>query len=622
MARSSAGGRRLPLWIGTTVGLAAVLVVFLAVRDGTGDRAGDCVALQVSSSTEKDDLLAELAEEYNDTGRTFPLGTADPGGEDSRDSQAGKDGPDGAGCAEVTVTGTTSGLAMQALAEGWDERRTGAAEPQVWSPISSLWLDLLRERAAAADRGGVLPDAAQEPASITTSVLTIAMPRPMAEALGWPEAEIGWADVLSLSQDPEGWGSLGHPEWGPFALGKDNPHSSTSGLTATVAAFYAATGLSSDLTEENLADPEVREFVAGVESGVLHYSDDATLYMANLYQADTEGRAMGYASAVLVQEQLVHLYNKGAPTGDPAQMTEERRPEVPLVAIHPHDGTLMLDHPFVVLPSASAEQRAAAADFREWLLEPSQQDRFAKVGFRDHRGAVGEDLAETVSVDPAARLSLIEPPFPQVLTAILDAWDDLRKKARVLLVMDVSGSMNEPAGDGRSRLEAAKEAAVASLDLLHEEDEVGLWAFSTETDDFPDTPYREVLPPTPLGEGREAVARAVQGLYAEGGTALYTTVRAAQETMVADFESGRINAVVLLTDGQNEYPADNDLDALLRDVDAGERERTVRIFPIAFSEAADWETLGQIAEASRTRAYDARDPATLDEVMRSVVSNF
>ncbi|GAB3108533.1 substrate-binding and VWA domain-containing protein [Streptomyces calidiresistens] len=601
---------RLPLVLGVVVGLACLLVVFLVVKPGGG--RDDCLSLQVSSSTEKDDLLAELAEMYNASGREFPV----DGGAD--------EGADGTGraCAEVTVAGTSSGLAMQALAEGWDEARVGAPEPQVWSPTSSLWPALLRERAAATDRGHVVPEDTGPPTSITTSVLTIAMPRPMAEAMGWPDAGIGWSDVLSLSLAPDGWGSLGRPEWGPFALGKDNPHSSTSGLAATIAAFYAATGLSSDLSPEHLDDPGVREFVAGVEAGVLHYSDDATLYMANLYEADTEGRAMSYASAVLVQEQLVHLYNRGAPTGDPQQMTEERRPREPLVAIHPEDGTLMMDHPLVVLPSASPGQRAAAEDFRDFLLEDGQQRRFAELGFRDHLGVAGEALAETVSVPSGVRPSVIDPPSPRVLTGILDAWDDLRKKARVLLVMDVSGSMNESAGDSRTRLEAAKEAAISSLDLLHDEDEVGLWAFSTETEAHPDAPYREVLPPTALGEGRRDLIDAISGLHADGGTALYSTVRAAHQTLVDDFGAGRINAVVVLTDGRNEYVRDNDLDSLLRDVDADELERAVRIFPIAFSEQADFDTLGEIAAASRTKAYDARDPATIDDVMRSVISNF
>ncbi|NEQ27778.1 MAG: hypothetical protein F6K28_54030, partial [Microcoleus sp. SIO2G3] len=41
---------------------------------------------------------------------------------------------------------------------------------------------------------------------------------------GWPDEPIGFADILALSQDPEGWAAFGHPEWGPFRLGKTNPN--------------------------------------------------------------------------------------------------------------------------------------------------------------------------------------------------------------------------------------------------------------------------------------------------------------------------------------------------------------------------------------------------------------
>ena len=66
--------------------------------------------------------------------------------------------------------------------------------------------------------------------------------------------------------NPEGWASKGHPEWGAFKLGKTNPNFSTSGLSATIAQYYAATGKQSDLTLEDLNRPDVDAFMRGVES--------------------------------------------------------------------------------------------------------------------------------------------------------------------------------------------------------------------------------------------------------------------------------------------------------------------------------------------------------------------
>ncbi|MFI6251683.1 substrate-binding and VWA domain-containing protein [Streptomyces sp. NPDC051016] len=464
--------RGLPLLVAVVVGLALLAAVGVVVNASVGGSGGGCkVRLEVNSSTEKGDPLAELAEKYNDSGRKLA------GGE----------------CARVTVSETSSGIAKDALAQVWDERRDGAPEPQVWTPSSSLWLTLLQRDATATDRKLLT---GEKPKSLATSPLAIAMPRPMAEALGWPKKRIDWKDVLSVTQ--KGWASVGRPEWGRFSLGKDNPHTSTSGLAATVAAFYAATGSSSDLTLDEVKNAKTRRFVAGVEAGVLHYASDATAYIANLAEADADGQALSYTSAIAVQEQLIHLYNQGSPTGETDRIGKGKKPKVPLVAVHPADGTLMFDHPYVVLPSASGQHRSAAADFRDFLLQDAQQRRFQQAGFRDHEGNAGSELARSVSLSEQSKrnLALIDPPAPGVLAAVLDSWDELRKKARVLLVMDVSGSMNQSAGGGQSRLEAAKKAAVATPGLYHPADEVGLWAFSTGTDDQP-KPYRQIVSPGP-----------------------------------------------------------------------------------------------------------------------------
>ncbi|GAA3455773.1 substrate-binding and VWA domain-containing protein [Dactylosporangium matsuzakiense] len=600
--------RRAPLTAAIVVGVLAVAGTYLWLRpasaphDGFGgnhDRA-DCVQIEVSASTEKGDLLAELARQYNDAGRTF-----------------------GGRCAGVAVHKKTSGAAMESLVTGWDPERDGGPAPQVWAPSSSLWLGLARERASTLDRPAPLAgEPGAEVASIAQSPLAIGMPRPMAEALGWPDKPLGWADVLRLAADPRGWGALGHPEWGRFTLGKDNPHLSTSGLAATVAAYYAASGKSSDLTDADLSRPQTRDFVRGVEASVVHYADDAVKFLANLAEADAQGRATSYVSAVAMQEQLVYLYDSGAPDGDPGRIGKGRRPSVPLVAVHPQDGTLMMDHPYAVLASATAEQQAAAADFLAFLREPAQQQRFADLGFRDYQGRAGPALSAAIGL-PGAQppLSLIDPPAPAVLSHMLTGWDELRKKARVLLVMDVSGSMAEPAGGGRTRLEAAKEAAIQGLARLHPDDEVSLWQFSTEDAGGPQ-PYAQIVPFAAMRENGERLTAAIKGLHPEGGTALYTTVRAAQRSMLEHYETDRINAIVVLTDGKNEYPRDNDLQALLRDVNADTLERSVRVFAIAFGDKSDLTTLSSIARASRAAAYDARNPSTINDVFISVLSNF
>ncbi|MGH3824566.1 MAG: VWA domain-containing protein [Pseudonocardiaceae bacterium] len=202
------------------------------------------------------------------------------------------------------------------------------------------------------------------------------------------------------------------------------------------------------------------------------------------------------------------------------------------------------------------------------------------------------------------------------------SWTELRKRANLVFVIDVSGSMGEPVPSaGRSRLDLAKEAATAALPLLAPDDTVSLWTFSTPQQGQ-DKPYRVMMPPGRVATIGEQYRRVIGGLVAEGGTALYTTTRAAVQQMRAAFDPTRINAVVLLTDGKNEYAADNNVDALVGDLQTEDTARVVRVFPIAYGQSADLKVLTDIARATTAAAYDASDAASIKKVLINVISNF
>ncbi len=206
-----------------------------------------------------------------------------------------------------------------------------------------------------------------------------------------------------------------------------------------------------------------------------------------------------------------------------------------------------------------------------------------------------------------------------MLRQALASWDTLRKRARVLLVLDVSGSMQEPVG-GSTRMELAKKAAQQAIGQFAPDDEVGLWTFSTGKS-LNDVPYTKQVPIGPVRTNSAQLKQVIGGLAPEGGTALYRTTRDAQEEMLAQFDPARINAIVLLTDGKNEFPPDNDVNSLVADLSASE-EQSVRVFPIAYGEKADLGVLKRIAAASQALAYEAVDEASIDKVLTAVISNF
>ncbi|MFB9186598.1 substrate-binding domain-containing protein [Dactylosporangium sucinum] len=581
------------------VAICGVYFVLTSTKDGDEPEANPhrdgCITLNIAASSEKAALLQQIAKSYIQDDRRF-------------------DGK----CADPVVTSKASGAALDALAAGWNADKDGPV-PQVWTPAASSWVSLLKQRLAAGDKGTLVPDGKLP--TVAQSPLVLAMPKPMAEALGWPSKPIGWSDVLGLTNDPNGWGSKGHPEWGRFKLGKTNPHYSTSGLNATVGAYFAATGRSTDLTDKDLSNAGVLQYVKSVESGVVHYGDTTLTFLSNLAAADQAGRGMTYVSAVAVEEKSVYDYNQGNPTGDPALAGKGPKPRVPLVAIYPKEGTLLSDHPYVVLTNASDEQKAAANDFLGYVKDSQQQKRFTDLAFRTFEGKGGAGLSTANGLLPDAKFTVIDPPAPQVLEKALTTWDAQRKRAKVLLVLDVSGSMNTDAGNGMSRIELAKKAALQSLTLFAPDDEVGLWTFSTEINGAA-TPYTEQVPIGALSANRARLEQVVKSLSAEGGTALYATTRAAQNKVAASADPSRINAVVVLTDGKNEYPKDSDVDGLIRDIDTSEKEIPVRVFTIAYGGQADLGVLQRISSASRAAAYDASDPTTIDKVLVNVLSNF
>jgi Ca-activated chloride channel family protein len=567
-----------------------------------GDQTGDvdvpsgCREVPAHVSSEKLTLITALAEEFNAT-------------EPEVDGE----------CFGISVYRTASGRGASLLADGWPESETSDPPPVLWSPASSAWGAVVNQRLA--EQG--LEPVAGDFERIMLTPLVLAMPQPMAEALGWPEADIGWADVLELSQDPDGWGSVGHPEWGQFKLGKTNPNFSTSGLSATIAIYSAATGSTAPLTLADVESPDVIEFVRGVENATVHYGDTTLTFLDNMLREDLRGRPLTYASAVAVEEVSVIAYNRG----DPADTGEASSPpNVPLVAIYPEEGTLFSDNPAFVLEADWVDDidRQAAEMFIDFVVnDPENQQRVLEFGFRPGNPsvAIGEPITRANGLDPSQPETELRVPEPEVLAALIDSWEENRKTARVLMLLDVSGSMADLGGNGFTKLDLAKQALLASLDEFKPDDEIGLWVFSTRLAGD-DQDWLEMVPVGPLSQNRDELESRVRGLLADGGTGLYDSTSAAVTATRESFDTTKINAVILLSDGVcDDYDDGCNIDPLLTQLSSNERD-PVRVFTVAYGSDADVDALRQIAESSQARAYQAIDPSQIGAVFQQVISNF
>jgi len=549
-----------------------------------------CVPLVVASSQEKSALFAEIARDYNASSPRVGLR-----------------------CVHVSVNLVRSGDAEDALARDWD-RASDGPRPVVWSPAAKSWLLLLQQHRAERHLSSLI---STTPTSLANSPLVVAMPRPMAEALGWPDQNVGFSDLISLAGDAEAWSRRGHAEWGPFRLGKTNPMSSTSGLHALMGTYFAA--VNAPPVEADLSNPKVTAFVQDVEYAVVHYGDSVATFLVNLLEADRRGVGLTYVSAIAMEEKQVIDYNNG----NPRSLLDNPNPLPPrtqLLAFYPEEGTFIADHPYAILdaPWVDTLQREAAQAFLGHLLSPPVQLRFANAGFRSYDGTPGALINRDNGVLPDQPRLTQPPPSGRLIEGMQRSWNALRKRADVLLVIDVSAAMGGQLPGRATKLDLAKQAAAAALEYLSGEDQVAIWIYPGRV--ASGRSYEEIAPLGPLASRRETLGSLIEGLSTSSGDPpLYMTTRAAVASVAGTFDRKRINAVVLLASGQNN-DRDANLQGLLRELQ--NQEVPVRVFGVAYGTQEEAVAMQLIAEASHGATYEASDATTIRRVISGLLSNF
>ncbi len=428
--------------------------------------------------------------------------------------------------------------------------------------------------------------------------------QPEAQALGWPAKPIGWNTIAQLSTNPRGWAAYGHPEWGDFKFGHTHPDYSNSGLDAVIAENYATVNKSRNLTTSDVANTSSREFVANVESSVIHYGESTGFFADKMFN-----NGPNYLSAAVMYESLVVEANNG-----------KTYPHLkyPVVAIYPQEGTFYSDHPFAVLQAdwVTAAKKTAAQAFRNFLLGPQAQHKALQYGFRPSSSSVpsASPIDSSHGVDPTQPKATLQVPSATVVKAIKTSWNEQRRKVDVTLILDRSGSMAETL-NGASKIDAAKQGLAEFVGLLGDKDGLGLTAFSDNAD--------VLSPVTDLGPKRKDVINQINAITPSGNTRLYNTI-AEQVASLRALPSKHIKAIVVLTDGMDNFnqltanqlatqltPANND-------TNAGEG---VKVFTIAYGGDADVQGLTKIANAGGGQEY-AGNPGNIRQVYQSISQFF
>ncbi len=476
----------------------------------------------------------------------------------------------------------------------------GSIQPIVWSPGDMSWVEQANQIAKDRGQGELVTD---ECPRIVYAATGFAMWLPMAEAMGWPDTPIGWDDIVELATDPQGWGRYDHPEWGQFKFGHTHPEHSTTGFALLANLAYASLDTTSGLTPELVKSEEVVEAFRTVELNTYHYGTSTRVLMNQMAE-----RGPSYLHAVSASETAVLANNKYVPYPDEKLF--------PYVFIFPAEGTFWSDNPFCILETdwVTDEQREAALIYRDYLLAPEQQDIAIDIGLRPANPDV--PLHAPISLDfytdPRVSPDTV-PPLEGVsgetADVIINVFNQTKKKATTIIVLDTSGSMT---GD---KIRLAKEALLSFLGQLDRDDKLMLYLF--------DHSVKTMQPLATVGSVVESLGGEVRNIRPLGGTALYDAVcqakTMAERAKAKDEAAGekRLYGIVLLSDGEDTSSKVSENEMFAECLPESESADVVKIFTIAYGGDANEELLERIAERTNGRAFVA-DPANIDEVYLAI----
>ncbi|WP_139416858.1 substrate-binding domain-containing protein [Agromyces laixinhei] len=483
-------------------------------------------------------------------------------------------------CSHTEVVAQESADTAAVLASG------NATDVDAWIPDSPVWL--VRMASMARSLGRPVPDIALE-RSIATSPIVFAVPVSRAEEFAG--RDLSWKGLLTDE----------------FAAILPDPEASSASLNA----------LQSLESRVDIAQP--RQFQNAMIRLNAEVPANADAAFAALSVSDP-------GTVAIASEQQVALHNRK--TGAD-----------PLLALYPSDGSLALSYPFLRLLDESelaknlpgADEQAGDADPESAELARRARElgalkialweataRFAGDGFRDGLGG-GELEQDGVVEDPVE----VSSAAASAQVAILRTWGVVSVRSRILTVIDLSGSMEEPTVSGQRRIDVLQQAAAATLSQFSGQVDLGVWGFSTLRAGAQD--WESLAPIDQLSSDahRQLLNEVIASLPTRlgGATGLYDTTLAAVQSVLESYDPAKVNSVLLLTDGRNEDENGISGEQLLAELAAlQDPERPVPVTLVGIGPDTDLESMRRIAEATGGAAYSAARPEDLTVVLNDALS--
>jgi Ca-activated chloride channel family protein len=401
------------------------------------------------------------------------------------------------------------------------------------------------------------------------SPVVLGVKRSVAQEFGWIDSpNLTWQDIADKAAS------------GKLRYAMTNPTASNSGFTALIGVAAALSGSSDALEAGDVSTEAMQSFFKGQT-----LTAGSSGWLAESYvesQADLDGM-INYESVLLA-------------LNESGQLRED------LVLIYPQEGIITADYPLMLLDN---NKREAYDRLVAYLRTPEFQKDMMETTLR--RPVIPGVALDGRIPDPL----LVELPFPntvEVIDRLLFSYlDEQRVPAHAIFVLDVSGSMR---GDGLDDLQQAiknltgqDESLTGRFARFRSREKITLLTFSSGVNDSTDFLINDT---SSQGADMQTIRSYVDGLHANGGTAIYTALaeayRLAESAQAQD--PNRYYTIVLMSDGEKtEGISQRQFEQAYQALSP--QAQNVRTFTVLFGKADERE-MSEIAEITGGRMFDGR----------------
>ncbi|MEV0379909.1 substrate-binding and VWA domain-containing protein [Nonomuraea sp. NPDC050643] len=455
--------------------------------------------------------------------------------------------------------------------------------PDGWIADSSAWIRLARQQGASALPAGE--------SVVATSPLVFATRSSLAQRFSVGKTEMNWRMVFPSTVR----GRLTPTADEPDVVRVPDPSLAGAGI-ATVAAARDVVGTGPD------ADKALTAFVRWAQAG------SAPDYRSML--AAVDDRTFWQRPVVIVPEQSVWNHNL-RPSADP------------VVSLHPREGTINLDYPYVVTATDPAVAEASTV-FASWLRGAQAQEIVRRAGFRSGDGGQGpiSPGPQIPSETPKTRSSV----SPQDIDEALRAWSRLAPPTNILVLADTSKHMADRM-NGTTRVSVALDAAKIGLQLFPDSTHMGLWEFADKVGRIKGYQQRVGLGPITEPETGQIIRRSrldeltsTIAAHPKLDSSLYDAILSGFREVSDEYREEMNNALLVITAGRDDGKGTNLpqlLDRLRREWNP---DRPVQIIVIAFGKGVDRASLSQITAATNGSLHEAQEPGEIIDVFLSALA--